>query len=207
MFSKKSDKLQEEINSLKQEIAYLKGLIQGSIGNKGVQTDTLQTHNKQEEGIKTDTLGTTLNHLTIKEQELGTTNKKDIDAIELIHLMNDFKETLKRKFKSLTDQEFFIFSVIYALEEQQGAASYKDIAEKAGLSESAVRDYIRSIIKKGVQLEKEKANNKIVFLRISKELKSIVPLDSLISLRSPYSRNIIKDNTTESEALDIVNRL
>ena len=206
MFSKKSEKLQEEINSLKQELAYLKGLIQGSMGNKGVQTDTLQTDNKQKGDVKTTILGTTFNHLTTQDNNLGTTtnkDKKDIDAIELISLMNDFKESLKRKFKSLTDQEFFIFSVIYALEEQLGAASYKDIAEKAGLSESAVRDYIRNIIKKGVQLEKEKVNNKIVFLRISKELKSIVPLDSLISLRSPYNKNIVK----ESEVLDVANRL
>jgi len=206
MFSKKSEKLQEEINSLKQELAYLKGLVQGSMGNKGVQTDTLQTDNSYQTSEQTGVLGTTQNKQPINNKELGTTtnkDKKDIDAIELISLMNDFKESLKRKFKSLTDQEFFIFSVIYALEEQLGAASYKDIAEKAGLSESAVRDYIRNIIKKGVQLEKEKVNNKIVFLRISKELKSIVPLDSLISLRSPYNKNIVK----ESEVLDVANRL
>jgi len=206
MFSKKSEKLQQEINSLKQDLAYLKGLIQGSMGNKGVQTDTLQTDNSHQTSEQTGVLGTTQNKQPINNKELGTTtnkDKKDIDAIELISLMNDFKESLKRKFKSLTDQEFFIFSVIYALEEQLGAASYKDIAEKAGLSESAVRDYIRNIIKKGVQLEKEKVNNKIVFLRISKELKSIVPLDSLISLRSPYNKNIVK----ESEVLDVANRL
>lgn len=183
MFGKKEAKLKEEIDVLKQELISLKTLVlNGSIRNKGVQTDIRQTPFRHDITILTTT------KKTIKKELTTTQGNKDISAVEVVNLVNDFKESLQRKFKSLTDQEFFIFNVIYALEEQLGAVSYKDISTKIGISESAVRDHTRSIIKKGISLIKEKANNRINFFRISPELKSMISLDSLIQMRSPYKK-------------------
>lgn len=178
MFFKRDDKLKNEVELLKKEISNLKTLISlNSIGNKGVQTDIRQTALRQQ----SDTLPT-----TNKEQsnKLGTT----LNASEVVNLVNNFKQSTQKKFKSLTDREFFVFCIIYSLEEQLGAVTYKDIAEKTGLSESAIRDYTRGILKKGIALTIEKHNNKINFFKISPELKKMVSLEALISFRSPYQK-------------------
>lgn len=203
MFGKKEERLREEISDLKQELAYLKGILSNftdcSIGNKGVQTDRLQTHSRhalstnQGKNNKKDILGTTNN---IKE-DVGTTGNT-LNAGDIVNLVADFKQDIQRKFKNLTEQEFFIFSVVYSLEEQLGAVSYKDISNKVGLTESAIRDYIRSLIKKGVQIQKEKMNNKVIFLKISPELKSLVSLDNLMQLRNPYNRNTLKESKSQT---------
>ncbi len=187
MFFKRDDKLKNEIASLKSEIANLKSIVllnqTYSTGNRGVQTDIRQTALRQQENILTT---------TDKEQsnKLGTT----LNASEVVNLVNGFKESTQKKFKSLTDREFFVFCIIYGLEEQLGAVTYKDISVKTGLSESAIRDYTRAILKKGISVIKEKHNNKINFFRISPELKSMVSLDSLISFRSPYKKQMTEQS-------------
>mgnify|MGYP001596940245 CR=1 FL=1 len=174
MFFKRDDKLEKEIASLKTEISNLKALISlNSIGNKGVQTDIRQTHLRQQ----IDTLTTT-------PSGLGTT----MNASEIVNLVNGFKGSIQKKFKSLTDREFFVFCIIYGLEEQLGAVTYKDISVKTGLSESVIRDYTRGILKKGIDLTIEKHNNKINFFKVSPELKSMVSLESLIIFRNPYQK-------------------
>ena len=185
MFLKKDDKLRQEISELRQEIDSLKEIVKISIGNNGVQTDIRQTYLRQ----KIDTTNNSLNNQlttteTICKKDL-TTTKEDISAIEVVNLMNDFKEALIKKFKAITDQEFFIFNLIYSLEEKLGAVSYKNISEKAGISESAVRDHVRGLIRKGIPIYKEKSNNKVNFFMIPPELRAIVSLDSLMKLRMP----------------------
>jgi len=206
MFFKKEDKLKQEFSELKKkvegqdkEIDFLKALIlKSSIGNKGVQTDSQHILNSQSTENTAD-LGTTIakTNKEIKEN-------KDLEAIEVVNLMNDFKDSLKRKFKSLTDQEFFVFCLIYSLEEQLGAVSYRDIALKAGLTESVIRDYVRHLFSKGIPILKERKNNKLILLKVSPELKSLISLDSLVAIHDPYSakRSIMAEN---AEALKIVN--
>jgi len=205
MFFKKEDKLKQEVSELKEsqkrqerDIDFLKQLIlKSSIGNKGVQTDSQHILNSQTIENTAD-LGTTIAKYT-KET-------KDLEVVEVVNLMNDFKDSIKRKFKSLTDQEFFVFCLIYSLEEQLGAVSYRDIALKAGLTESVIRDYVRHLFSKGIPILKERKNNKLILLKVSPELKSLVSLDSLVAIHDPYSakRSIMAEN---AEALRIANQI
>ena len=160
MFFKKEDKLRQEISELRQEIDSLKQIVQSSIGNNGVQTDIRQTALRQSLDTTKISLNKGENQLTttenIRQKDL-TTTKEDVSAIEVVNLMHDFKESLIKKFKAITEQEFFVFNIIYSLEEQLGAVSYRNISEKAGISESAVRDHVRGLIKKGIPLNKEKS--------------------------------------------------
>ncbi len=197
----KDTKIRHELSELKQEIDSLKNFIQYSIGNDGVQTDIRQTLSRQPTVTKDNLLGTTINN----NQERLTTTKEDISAIEVVNLVNDFKESLIKKFRSITNQEFFVFSIIYSLEEQLGAVSYKNIAEKAGISESAIRDHVRGLIKKGIPIIKEKLNNKVNFFKVSSELRSIVSLNSLVQLRNPQKQlNSLQKQDNSSEILNII---
>ncbi len=196
----KDTKIRHELSELRQEIDSLKNLIQSSIGNDGVQTDIRQTFLRQQADTKDISLGTTISN----NKEMLTTTKEDLSAIEVVNLVNDFKESLIKKFKSITNQELFVFSIIYSLEEQLGAVSYKNIAEKAGISESATRDHVRGLIKKGIPLSKEKLNNKVNFFKVPSELRSIVSLNSLIQLRTPQKQFLQRRDST-LELLNIIN--
>ena len=87
------------------------------------------------------------------------------------------------KFKRLTEQEILIFSTIYQIEEEQGYANYKLIAEKLNLTESSVRDYVGRLIQKKIPVEKKKVNNNKIHLFISQNLKKIAPLSTILQLR------------------------
>lgn len=87
-------------------------------------------------------------------------------------------------FKSLTSQEFLIFSVLYTLQENlKRSVTYKDISGRIGLTESTVRDHISRLIDKGIPIIKEKVSNKQVILRISDELRKIATLENLAKLK------------------------
>jgi len=126
-----------------------------STGNEGVPTDSQQTVNR------------------------CTTELKRTFIPELVA---NLKKDLQEKFKKLTKQEFFIFSLLYTLEEEKKEVTYKDIAERANLAESSVRDYISRLERKGIPIIKERLNNKIILLKISPELKSIASLEALSKL-------------------------
>ena len=206
MFFKKEDKLRQEISELRQEIDSLKQIVQSSIGNNGVQTDIRQTALRQSLDTTKISLNKGENQLTttenIRQKDL-TTTKEDVSAIEVVNLMHDFKESLIKKFKAITEQEFFVFNIIYSLEEQLGAVSYRNISEKAGISESAVRDHVRGLIKKGIPLNKEKSNNKINFFKIPSELRAIVSLDILMKMRMPQKQSNY-NNDINREILSLI---
>ena len=77
-----------------------------------------------------------------------------------------------------------VFSVLYGLEEQNMEITYKTLSIKLFLSESSIRDYINKLINKGIPIEKMKKDNKIIYLKISNELKDLVSLSSILELRS-----------------------
>lgn len=159
--------LGEEIISLKGELTALKQLISElSTGNKGVPTDSQQTDSQQ-----------------ITDKQTADTQTEAIPGIQNVGFISDFKKDLRRKFLALTTQEFFIFTEIYIMEEKQGAASYRDIAKKIGLTESSVRDYVARLTRRGIPIIKRKINNKSIILGISSDLRSLFTLDSLIKLR------------------------
>ncbi len=70
MFFKKEAKFREEISALKKELDSLRAIVmKSSIGNKGVKTDIRQTPTRQ-------------------------TPSENLDAVELVKLVGDFKDSL-----------------------------------------------------------------------------------------------------------------
>ena len=181
-------------------------LSQISTGNKGVQThrhiDT-QTDNtplfplddKPLNKEKTPTHSTTetsthLRHIPEKLQHFDTfldtsthNQTQNAKISDLNKLMESLKDDLKKKFQSLTKQEFYIFSVLFTLDKTQNQVTYQDIAVRTGLTSSSIRDYIRRISQKGIPLLKEKVNNKLTVLKIPLELRNLATLDNLMRIR------------------------
>jgi len=166
-------KIKQEMDSLRGEICALRQELQAlkipqkanfSIGNEGVPT------NKQ---TNKPTHNTSPTHL-----EGIPTHQIDITG-----MVESLKTDLKKKFKSLTKQEFLVFSVLFTVEKEQNSVTYKDVAQRLGLSEASIRDYIMKIMQKGIPIIKERVNNKTVILRIPTDLRNISTLESLMKLR------------------------
>jgi hypothetical protein len=205
---KDMDFLRQEINNIKQDLGDLihlitrsthpqqfdtqNGKIKGikpykaiSTGNDGVPADSQQTFDTSEiPEIEEKPLQ--------KEQETKETTPETPQTSEapqrlslrqLKKVVDNFTEDLKIKFKSLSKQEFFVFSLVYNLDIQGQKPDYKTIAIKAGLTESSVRDYISRLIHKGIPLKKEKINNKSIVILVPDELKSLATLDNLTRLK------------------------
>ena len=137
-----------------------------SIGNEGVPADSQQTVSRQ----------------IVEEKTIEEPKKEISDSSTISALLDDLKNDLKQKFRSLTKQEFLIFSLIYSLTEDKGEASYREIALRSKLTESSIRDYISRLEHKGIPLIKEKKNNKLVVIKVPKELRDIAALDNLVKL-------------------------
>ena len=142
-----------------------------SIGNDGVPTDSQQIHNRQILEPKR----------TNYEQEQF--RQDPLISMEISSIIDTLKTDLKDKFKRLTKQEFLIFSILYTLEEELDFVTYKDLAQRTGLTESSCRDYISRLEHKGIPVIKEKLNNKLIILKLPRELKDIATLDSLSRLK------------------------
>ncbi len=138
-----------------------------STGNRGVSTDR-----------QTDTS-------TDRQTQKNLEMRKDSfeNASNLLSSLDELKKEIRLKFKRLTAQEVLVFSTIYQLEEERGYADYRIISERLNLTESSVRDYIGRLIKKGIPIEKKKINNKTIHLFISKNLKKIATLSTILHLR------------------------
>ena len=117
----------------------------------------------------------------------GTVHSGDVEEVkkarDILDNLDSLKKELRRKFKKLTNQEMRVFSLIYQLDQEREEVTYSTLASKMDLSEGSIRDYVHKIIKKGISLEKEKKNNKKVTLHVSKDIKDITSLDSLLKLR------------------------
>ena len=97
--------------------------------------------------------------------------------------MDSLKKEIRLKFKQLTDQEMIIFSAVYQFDEENGFSDYKSLSQRLNLTESSIRDYIGRLIKKGIPVEKTKLNNKNIRLTLSKNLKNVVSLSTILQLR------------------------
>jgi len=144
---------------------------QSSIGNDGVPADRQHTYDRQ---------------ISALNRTSKTILKRPEHAQEktyFSHLLDSLRKDIGEKFKKLTQKEFYIFSVLYTLEEEKEQVTYSDIAQRTGLTESSIRDYIVRLIHKGIPILKEKINNKIVILKIPRELKDLATLDKLSRLK------------------------
>ncbi len=142
-----------------------------STGNEGVPTDkqTNRQTNRQ-----------TPNTPKIIEE----TNENSIDgAAKILDSLDSIKKEIRLKFKRLTEQEMLVFSTLYQIDEDTGPSDYKALSSQLKLSESSIRDYIGRLIKKGIPIEKKRINNKTIQLSISKNLKKIASLSTILNLR------------------------
>ena len=146
-----------------------------STGNEGVPTDRQtdrQTDNTSQKHLERSFFP--------KNEPSGNSIE---DAARMLDSLDDLKKEIRLKFKQLTDQEILVFSTLYQLEEDIGSVDYKTLAEKLGLTESSIRDYVGRLLKKGIPVEKEKINNKQIRLSISQSLKKIASLSTILQLR------------------------
>ncbi len=206
--------LKEELKAIKEEFStrnqpHIKPnfITPFSIGNEGVPTNqqtnrsTINTPSFPVDGdspIESNTSThiptqnpTHLQHITEKLQQSNTKSNTSSSKInefkDLNALIETLKTDLKKKFKSLTKQEFHIFSILYSVDKtQNNGVSYQDLAIRAGLTPSSIRDYTQRIIKKGIPLIKERQNNKLIVLKLPLELKNLATLDSLMRLRNDF---------------------
>ncbi len=143
--------------------------------NKGIS--------KGNQGVPTDKQTDRQTH---QQTDKGSHNQGDYtinNAVEILESLDNIKKEIRLKFKRLTNQEILVFSTLYQLEEEKGFSDYKAISERINLSESSIRDYIGRLIKKGIPIEKTKINNKSIQLNISKNLKKIASLHTILQLR------------------------
>ena len=142
-----------------------------STGNEGVPTDrqTDQQTNQQTHNSSHNLLNTPKNSFE--------------NALEVLDSLDNIKKEIRIKFKRLTDQEMVVFSMLYQLSEEEGYSDYKTLSIKLNLSESSIRDYIGRILNKGIPVEKTKINNKNIQLSVSKDLKKIASLQTIMQLR------------------------
>ncbi len=138
-----------------------------SIGNGGVPTDR-----------QTDRQTDRHTPISPKDQENSIEN-----AARILDSLDNIKKEIRLKFKRLTEQEILVFSTLYQLEEERGYTDYKTIAQRLDLTESSIRDYIGRLIKKGIPVEKKKIKNKNIQLTLSKNLKKIASLSTILQLR------------------------
>ena len=166
-----------QTSTVPQEIEGLKTPNLGiSIGNEGASTD-------RQTDRQTDNSTHNLPEIPSKTSELDIEQNIQ-EASEILDSLDILKKQIRLKFKLITPQEMSVFSTIYQLEEQkQQPITYQETAIKLSLSESSIRDYVQRMINKGIPIKKQKIDNKKIVLSISKELKKIATLNTIIQLR------------------------
>lgn len=89
----------------------------------------------------------------------------------------------KRSFdvKRLSRKEQEVFLVVYTLEEEKGNLTYRDIAEKLGISEQLTASYITSLIEKGVPIIKRYFNTTPHF-RLDPDFKTLQAKENILQL-------------------------
>ncbi len=197
--------LQSQLAELKQEIQELKRTLISTTHpllppTHRQQTSNTSTHNLPLEAPKTENSTISTGNRGVPtdrqtDQQTGTNLEKFAqmstnNALEEEHIskvissINLLKADLAAKFKSLTKQEFSVFSSIYLLEQQtKNHIDYNLLSKKLSLTESSIRDYVQRIIKKGIPLIKTKENNKKILLTIPEDFKRLASLDAILSVR------------------------
>ena len=149
----------------------------------------LKSLNTQNQPFSTGNEGVPADRQTDQQTDKYIENNQDIgknsieNAAEMLKSLDNIKKDIRQKFKKLTEQEWLVFSTIYQLDEEIGHSDYRILAERLKLTESSIRDYVARLIKKGIPVDKIKLNNKNIQLNISKNLKQIASLPTIITLR------------------------
>jgi ssDNA-specific exonuclease RecJ len=93
----------------------------------------------------------------------------------------DEKEDLTFTILPLTNEEKEVFKVLYEFEEGDVKATYHSISDYLGISTSLIREYIASLIEKGVPIIKNYLNQKI-YLTFEPKFKEIQIKKNIVNL-------------------------
>jgi DNA-binding MarR family transcriptional regulator len=150
-----------------------------STGNRGVSTDRQQTDNRQ----TTDTKELQKFAQQPSEESYKQSTPSLQKVPEFLDSLESIKSDLSSKIKSLTTQEMSVLISLYELSSLKEKVDYSSLAQTLKLTESSIRDYIQRIIKKGIPIAKIKENNKKVTLSLSKDLKKVASLETILQIR------------------------
>ncbi|MBI4159167.1 hypothetical protein HY500_02820 [Candidatus Woesearchaeota archaeon] len=132
------------------------------------------------------------NNGVINNHQQSSTIINQNQSLEII------KKEFEELFSGLTDREFSVFMTIYQLEEElgQGFVRYQDVSKILKLTEISIRNYVNSMINKGIPINKTRQYNKKVSLSIKKELKELNLASKLLKLRQsgPNTQISLFDN-------------
>ena len=142
-----------------------------SIGNEGVSALRQQ-------------IGTPSAHLELRNRREEVKDIREMrESAALGENVEKLKQALKEIFKTLTKQEFYVFSLLYQLEEElKRPVTYGDLASRTQLTPNSIRDYISKLMAKKVPIIKEKHNNRQILLKVAPELRNLETLESLMRL-------------------------
>lgn len=201
------DEIKTQLNALKQQVEELTRTFQHIRISQQTNQQTIPTHPTEDlppQGLKspnydfsTGNGGVPTNQPTNQQtnQRIGNegvltlipTHERRIAHLsqiaDILSTLDDVKKEVRIKFKQLTEQEMAVFAAIYKLEEQGFIVDYPLLSEHLSLSEISIRDYTRKIIQKGVPLNKTKLDHKRIALTIPSDLKRMVSLSTIESLR------------------------
>lgn len=165
-----------------------------STGNNGVKQTNKQTNTKH--------LSTSLStseevgdaNFNLEKPVLNENNQeRTIIRYKKEESFSDYKLNINSTFKKLSKQELRVFLAVYQQEEENQEVTYSSLALNMNLTESCIRGYIASLIKKKVPLKKVKINNKKVIIIIKREFKELNLKNKLISLyyqTDPYQTRL-----------------
>jgi len=107
-----------------------------------------------------------------------------LDQIQMYLEMNSgMKFEQKKSFdvRKLNRKEQEVFLVIYTLEEEKGALTYDDIAQKLKISSHLAGNYVTALVEKGVPIIKRYLNSK-AYLKLDPEFKTLQAKENILQL-------------------------
>lgn len=104
-----------------------------------------------------------------------------VDKLQMFLESNSIHAKRNFDVKRLSRKEQEVFLVVYTLEEEKGNLTYKDIADKIGISEHLTASYITSLIEKGVPIIKRYFNTTPHF-RLDPDFKTLQAKENILQL-------------------------
>ena len=98
------------------------------------------------------------------------------------------KSDFEALFRGLTDREFSVFMAIYQLEEDlQAPVSYCEVSKILKITEITVRNYVNSMMNRGIPIEKHRQYNRKVSLSMKKDMRDLNLASKLLKIRQSGS--------------------
>src|SRR3989338_377511 len=132
----------------------------------------------------------------ISENFFKKITKQEAIQEQKLETIKSFKTNINDIFRNISKQELRVFLTIYQLEDDKIEATYATVSQQIKLSESCIRGYISTIIKKGLPLSKQKLNNQKTVFFIIPEFKSLGLKSKLITrfygFEDPYQKTLFE---------------